>query len=73
MCIYALREFVEHYKARSTTVFVTFIDTSKAFDRLDYWLLFDKMLSRNTPAFIVRLLAFWYSTQSNVRWGNTKA
>ena len=23
MCIYALREFVEHYKARSTTVFVS--------------------------------------------------
>ena len=72
MCIYALREFVEHYKARSTTVFVTFLDAIKAFDRLDYWLLFDKMLSRNTPAFIVRILAFWYSTQSlTVRWGNT--
>ena len=30
------------------------------------------MLSRNTPAYIVRILAFWYSTQSlTVRWGNT--
>ena len=51
---------------------MTFLDASKAFDHLDYWLLFDKMLSRNTVAFIMRILAFWYSTQSlTVRWDNT--
>ena len=40
LCIYTLREYIELYRKRSTTVFVTFLDASKAFDRLDHWLLF---------------------------------
>ena len=40
LCIYTLREYIELHRKRSTTVFVTFLDASKAFDRLDHWLLF---------------------------------
>ena len=36
LCIYNLREYIELYRKRSTTVFVTFLDASKAFDRLDH-------------------------------------
>ena len=31
-CIYSLLEFVDYYKKRNATVFVTFLDASKAFD-----------------------------------------
>ena len=52
-------------------LFVCFLDASKAFDKIDYWLLFEKLIDRHFPIFIVRLLAFWYSSQSmNVRWGS---
>ena len=34
LCIYALKEFIEYYKNRGTTVYVTFLDASKAFDKL---------------------------------------
>ena len=34
MCIYTFKEFIEYYKCRGTTVYVTFLDASKAFDRL---------------------------------------
>ena len=30
-----------------TTVYVTFLDASKAFDRLNYWLLFDKLVKKH--------------------------
>ena len=43
LCIYTLKEFIEYYKTRGTTVYVTFLDASKAFDRIDHWLLFNKM------------------------------
>ena len=43
LCIYTLKEFIDYYKTRGTTVYVTFLDASKAFDRIDHWLLFDKM------------------------------
>ena len=35
LCIYALTKFIEN-KNRGTTVYVTFLDVSKAFDRLNY-------------------------------------
>ena len=34
MCIYTLKELIDYYKCRGTTVYVTFLDASKAFDRL---------------------------------------
>ena len=36
LCIYTLKEYIEYYKNRETTVYVTFLDASKAFDRLNY-------------------------------------
>ena len=38
--LYTLREYIELYRTRSTTVFVTILHASKAFDRLHHWLLF---------------------------------
>ena len=35
-CIYTLQEYIEFYKRRNTTVFVTFLNASKAFDRIDH-------------------------------------
>jgi len=38
-------------------IFVCFLDASKAFDRMDYPILFSKLISRrNIPAYILR---FW--------------
>ena len=35
-CIYTLKEFIDYYKQRGTTIFVTFLDASKAFDKIDF-------------------------------------
>ena len=72
LCIYTLNEFIDYYKSRGTTVYITFLDASKAFDRIDYWLLFNKIIKKGVPLFIIKLLVFWYSRQRMfVRWGNT--
>ena len=71
-CIYSLLEFIDYYKKRNTTVFVTFLDASKAFDRVNYWMLFSKLIDKNVPLYIVKLLVFWYTKQEmKVRLGNT--
>ena len=36
LCIYTLKEFIDYYKSRGTTVYITFLDASKAFDRIDH-------------------------------------
>ena len=58
LCIYTLKEYIEYYKNRGTTVYVTFLDASKAFDRLNYWLLFHKLIKIHVPLFIIKLLCF---------------
>ena len=46
-----------------------FLDASKAFDRVDHHALFLKLLRRNLPPVVVRLLLFWYRQQSvQIRW-----
>ena len=72
LCIYTLKEFIDYYKTRGTTVYVTFLDSSKTFDRIDHWLLFDKLIKKGVRLFIIKLLVFWYSRQRMfVRWGDT--
>ena len=71
-CIYTLKEYIEFYKLRNTSVFVTFLDASKAFDHINHWLLFKKIIEKRVPLFIIKLLVCWYSTQQmHIRWGNT--
>ena len=33
ICIYVLKEMIEYFKSRSTSVFDTFLDTSKAYEK----------------------------------------
>ena len=56
--------FIQHvYKHRSTTVFSLFLDGSKAFVRLHQWVLFNKLLYKNVPLFIMKILMVWYCDQ----------
>ena len=66
---YTLKEYIEYYKNRRSTVYVTFLDASKVFDRLNYWLLFDNLVKKHVLLFIIKLLCFWYTSQKMfVRW-----
>ena len=71
LCIYTLKEFIDHYKQRGTTVFVTFLDASKAFDKINYWLL-KKYSIKVSPHLLLKFDFFWYTHQEmHVRWGIT--
>ena len=70
LCIYTLTEVIEFYKSQSSSVYVCFMDASKAFDRVNHWTLFKKLIDRGMPDVFVRLLVCWYRTQNAcVRWG----
>ena len=71
-CIYVLKETINSYVEKQSSVYLCFLDASKAFDRVNHYKLFQKLLSRGVPGYLVRILAFWYTNQTMcVRWGST--
>ena len=71
-CIYVVKEVIDYFRKRNTTVFTCFLDASKAFDRVNHKVLFESLIKRGVPGYLVRLLVFWYRSQSMcVRWGQT--
>ena len=56
----------------NSPVFVCYLDASKAFDRINHWCLFSKLIDRNIDILYVRLLLYWYCHQQFcIRWGTT--
>ena len=64
LCTNVLKQMVNYYTERGSYVFCSFVDFSKAFDRVNYWKLFNKLLDDNVAYDVVKLLSFWYSNQS---------
>ena len=74
MCTHVFKNTVNYYRQHGSHVFTCFIDFNKAFDNVDYWLLFCKLLDSNDSSScfcVTRLLASWYSRQLMcVSWQN---
>ncbi len=71
MYIYAFKEIVSKYCNLNLTMFVCFLDASKAFDRVNYAKQFHKLSLRGIPHYLIRILVFWYVNQTMmVRWGD---
>ena len=70
MCIFTLKSIVDYYISSSSPVYLCYIDASKAFDRINFWNLFHRLIDRNVPVILVRFFMAWYCTQEFVvRWG----
>ena len=64
LCIYTLTEVIEFYKSQSSSRYVCFMDACKAFDRVNHWTFFKKLIDRGMLDVFVRLLVYWYRTQN---------
>ena len=71
-CTFAVNEIVNYYVSNESNVYATFLDASKAFDRVQYECLFKILLERNFCATVARLLAFIYTKQlCRINWANS--
>ena len=69
MCSMVLKEIISYYSNKGSDVYVCLIDASKAFDRVNFCKLFDILLRRKIPAYILRLIMDSYLSQKIcVKW-----
>ena len=60
LCTDVLKKTVDCYTQGGSHVFASFLDFSKAFDKVCYWKLFHKLLDDNINVSVIRVLVFWY-------------
>ena len=70
--IYCLKETIDYYTSHGSNVYCSFLDASKAFDRLVHAGLFLKLLQRGIPLLFLNIIITWYADlRCRVRWGET--
>ena len=69
--LFTLRKTIDFFVENNSNINLCSLDMSKAFDRLNHDILFVKLMDRNVPADLIKLLKCWYSKLfSCIKWGN---
>ena len=69
--LHCFRETVDYFVNNGSRVYSTFLDASKAFDRLIHSGLFIKLMERNVPVLFLNIIISWYDgLQCRVKWGD---
>jgi len=63
VCAGTVKKVINYYTAKGSYVFACFVNLSKAFDRVNYWKVFSKLLSDGVDIHLVKLLAYWHVYQ----------
>ena len=70
--VFCLKETVDYYTSHGSNVCCSFLDASKAFDRLVHSGLFLKLLKWGSPLIFIDIVVAWYADLwCRVRWGDT--
>jgi len=69
--IYSVRKVVEHYVNGGSTVNVCLLDLSKAYDKMNHFGLYIKLMNRSIPVQVLSVLEHWFALcLSCVKWGS---
>ena len=69
--VFVLRSCIDYYVKHGSSTIVTFLDCSKAFDKVPHHGIFMKLIEKGIPLCYVNLLIYWYSNMSNCcKWND---
>ena len=70
-CTFVVNEVLQYYYNNGSNVYLTLLDASKAFDRVEYIKLFRLLVNKGICPIIARFLVALYTNQTvRVKWGN---
>ena len=70
-CTFMVKETIQYYLQNGSIVYGTVLDSTKAFDIIDFCKIFREMIIRKIPPLVIRLIMEMYEKQSMaVRWNN---
>ena len=70
--LYVLNEAVDYLVDRGSTVNLCAVDLTKAFDNVDHYILFTKLLNKKVPIYLIKILHDWYTKCfCMVNWGKS--
>ena len=74
LCSFLVAETISYYRSRGSNVYMVSLDATKAFDRVQYSKLFNKLIDRNICPLIIRfLLNSYIISRSLVEWNKCKS
>ena len=59
--VYSVGNVIDHYVSNGSTVNVCTLDLSKAFDRMNHYVLFTKLIERKLPYKLLHILENWFT------------
>jgi hypothetical protein len=69
--IYTIRSLCDYYTQRGSTINMCTLDMSKAFDKVNHFGLYIKLMNKRTPIEFINIMISWYCRCSAcVRWDN---
>ena len=72
--IFTLKSCVDYYLKYHSNVLVTFLDCSKAFDKVSHYGIFLKLMSRGVPLCFLNLIVYWYlNLHCCCQWNGVKS
>ena len=67
--IFVLRNVVEYFNERGSTVYIASLDASKAFDRVNHFQLYQELMKQCVPIAFLNVIINWYSKLTvMVKW-----
>ena len=72
--VFTLKSCVNYFTERGSSVYVAFLDYSKAFDTISHSGLFLKLMDRKVPLCFLLIIMFWYlNMEYNVKWAKVRS
>ena len=70
--LFSLKETVNYFTRNNSRVYLSFLDCSKAFDRISHWGLFIKLIKCNVPlCFLMSVMYLYMNMSCTVKWSRS--